>query len=94
MKSLGAYKRLKNSWIKNKKGSLQSFNLGKTFSSVKKDHLFNEVSYALKGNSFVEGNLFMKCSANAFLNISFLTLKNKEKAFKKVWLKLLETIKC
>jgi hypothetical protein len=93
-KALPRYKKLKASWIKQKKGTVQRFDLGKTLPGLKKNHLFNEVSYRLDGNDFVEGDLFMKCSDKKFLNISFLTLKNKQEEFKKIWVEILRSIKC
>lgn len=93
-KALESYKQLKNSWIKQRKGSLKSFNLGQRITSLKKDHLFNEVSYSLEGLSYLEGDLFIKCSKDSFINVSFLTLNNKKKAFKKIWLEVLNSLQC
>jgi hypothetical protein len=93
-KALESYKQVKNSWIKKRKGSLKNFSLGQKIANLKKDHLFNEVSYSLEGLSYLEGDLFIKCSKDSFINVSFLTLNNKKKAFKKIWLEVLKSLQC
>jgi hypothetical protein len=93
-KALQSYKQLKSSWIKQKNGSLKKFDLGQKVAGFKKEHLLNEVSYSLEGLSYLEGDMFVKCNKDSFINVSFLTLNKNKKAFKKIWLEVLKSLQC
>lgn len=88
------FKKIKIEWLKNKAATLKNISLDKPISFLNKKHLYHEVSYLLGGNSFVEGNLFLECGPDAGLNVSFLTLEEKEKAFQKNFKEVLTSLKC
>jgi hypothetical protein len=88
------FKNIKIEWLKNKAATLKNISLDKPISFLNKKHLYHEVSYLLAGNSFVEGNLFLECGPDAGLNVSFLTLEEKKKAFQKNLKEVLTSLKC
>jgi len=93
-KALNKYKQIKSTWIKNKGGTLSKITLGEKISVLKNDHLYNETTYVVSKKNYLEGDLFIKCSDDSFVNLSFLTLKEKEIEFKKIWLRVLKSIRC
>lgn len=93
-KAQAKFKNIKLEWLKKKAGKLISFNLSKEINFLNKEYLYHEVSYILDKKSFVEGNLFLKCSKDVGLNISFLTLKDKEAAFQKHFKSILKSVSC
>jgi hypothetical protein len=93
-KSLNRYKKIKSLWIKEQKGIVVKFNLGKKEPQLKYKNIYNESIYILNGKTFIDGELFISCSNNTFASVSFLTLKVAEKKFKVIWSKVLKSIKC
>ena len=93
-KAESEFKKIKMEWLKKKAAKLISFNLSKEISYLNKDYLYHEVSYILNKKSYVEGNLFLKCSPEVGLSISYLTLKDKASAFQSTFKDVLKSLAC
>lgn len=93
-KAASEYKKIKSEWLKKKAGKLKFFNLSKEISYLERKYLYHEVGYILNKKSYLEGNLFLKCSEGVGVTISFLTLEDKSIAFQKSLKGILSSLEC
>lgn len=93
-KAGASFKKIKLEWLKKKAGKLNRFNLDKKLSFIKRDYLYHELSYDLNNESFIEGDLFLKCSSSVGVNLSYLILVKKQLTFEKKLQNIIKSLKC
>jgi hypothetical protein len=89
-----SFRKIKSEWIKEKKAILNKFKLEEKLSYLNRPYLYHEVFYTLKGQRFVEGDLFYSCSKKTASNISFLVTEKKLEAFQNVFKRFLQSLEC
>lgn len=88
------FKEIKLEWLKKKAGKLNRFNLDKKLNFIKRKYLYHELSYELNGNNFIEGDLFLHCSSQVGVNISYLILVERQIAFNRNFEEIIKSLKC
>lgn len=84
----------KKNWLNKKQGKYLSSSLDSKELDLKREYIFNTFNYELEGVNYSEGDLFLKCSKSAAVNISYLVSFSQRTTFLGELEKILLTLKC